>query len=131
MLILENAIMTSDSTGGATGTTPRRSPCCDAVDHPLDEQELATDVELLAAAGSDTRYEALRIIAETETGVCVCELEPALGVSQGAVSQALSRLYTAGLVRRRKEGRWRYYTATARAERLLEVLDEIREAENE
>jgi len=48
-------------------------------------------------------------------------------VSQGAVSQALSRLFSAGLVERRKEGRWRYYGATARAERLLGVLDETRE----
>jgi ArsR family transcriptional regulator len=52
-------------------------------------------------------------------------------VSQGAVSQALSRLFSAGLVERRKDGRWRYYTATTRAERLLDVLDETRTAEND
>ena len=76
--------------------------------------------------GNDTRYEALRLIAEANGGVRVCELEPALGVSQSAVSQALSRLYTAGLVTRRKEGRWRYYAATPQAERILDALSEIR-----
>ena len=100
-------------------------PCCVA-DHGLREDEIATDVQTLSALGNDTRYEALRLIANRTDGVCVCELEPALGVSQGAVSQALSRLYAAGLVTRRKQGRWRYYTATPRAERLLEVLDETR-----
>jgi ArsR family transcriptional regulator len=53
-------------------------------------------------------------------------LEPSLGVSQGAVSQALSRLFSAGLVERRKEGRWRYYTATRRANAFLSTLDETR-----
>lgn len=95
-------------------------------DHGLADEEVAADVETLATLGNDTRYEALRLIAGTEDGVCVCELEPSLGVSQGAVSQALSRLFTAGLVDRRKEGRWRYYTATPRARRLLRVLDETR-----
>ncbi len=99
--------------------------CCTAV-HSLTESELASDVQVLSALGNDTRYEALRLIADTEGDVCVCELEPALGVSQSAISQALSRLYAAGLVSRRKEGRWRYYAATPRATTLLNTLDETR-----
>ena len=99
--------------------------CCTAT-HDLSPDDVAADVETLAALGNDTRYEALRLVADTDGGVCVCELEPALGVSQGAVSQALSRLFSAGLVDRRKEGRWRYYSATERAERVLDVLDETR-----
>lgn len=85
-------------------------------------------MRILSALGNDTRYEILRLIAGHEEGHCVCEIEPALGVSQGAVSQALSRLFSAGLVDRRKEGRWRYYTATPAAERLLETLDATRES---
>ncbi|WP_435065321.1 ArsR/SmtB family transcription factor [Halobaculum sp. EA56] len=108
---------------GATG-------CCTA-EHALREDELAADVETLSALGNDTRYEALRLIAGAEDDVCVCELEPSLGVSQSAVSQALSRLFGAGLVERRKEGRWRYYSATPRAERLLRVLDETRAADDD
>jgi ArsR family transcriptional regulator len=102
---------------------PRRDDCC-SVGHGLTESEVAADVELLSALGNDTRYETLRLVAAADEDICVCELEPALGVSQGAVSQALSRLFSAGLVDRRKEGRWRYYAATSRAERLLAVLDE-------
>ncbi|WP_336034284.1 ArsR/SmtB family transcription factor [Halobacterium yunchengense] len=104
--------------------TPGR--CC-AATHSLPDRDLAADVEVLSTLGNDTRYEALRIVAAgDDDGVCVCEVEPALGVSQSAVSQALSRLFTAGLVDRRKEGRWRYYTATERAERVLAVLDDTR-----
>lgn len=104
-----------------------QSNCRPSVSQPLSEAELAADVQTLATLGTDTRYEALRLIADADEAVCVCELEPALCVSQGAVSQALSRLFSAGLVERRKEGRWRYYTATPRADRLLEVLDGTRQ----
>lgn len=103
-----------------------QSGCYAGVDHSLSDRDIEGDVETLAAVGSETRYEALRLVAASEGGTCGCELEPALGVSQGAVSQALSRLYDAGLVTRRKEGRWRYYDATERAERLLALLDETR-----
>lgn len=109
--------------------TQRResTECCSASHtHSLTEQEVEADVDVLATLGNDTRYEALRIITEADEDLCVCEIEPALGVSQGAVSQTLSRLYSSGLVERRKEGRWRYYTATPRAYRLLETLDDTR-----
>ena len=106
--------------------------CCSVShSHSLTDSEVAADVEILAPLGNDTRYEALRLIAEADDDICVCEIEPALGVSQGAVSQALSRLFSAGLVERRKEGRWRYYTATPRATRLLNVLDDTREENND
>lgn len=101
---------------------------CTPADHDLAEDEIAADVDRLAALGNDTRYEALRLVAATDDGACGCELEPALGVSQGAVSQALSRLYAAGLVTRRTEGRWRYCMATDEATRLLTVLDETRDS---
>lgn len=115
-----------------TETTPDSEQCTACCRGPsLSERELANDIRILAAAGSETRYEALRMIARSEDGVCVCELQPGLGVSQGAVSQALSRLSTAGLVTRRKEGRWRYYSATPRAKRLLRVLDDTRDLEHD
>ncbi|WP_313692953.1 ArsR/SmtB family transcription factor [Halorarum halobium] len=107
------------------GRGPRAADCC-ARGHSLTDGEVAADVETLAALGNDTRYEALRFVAEADDAVCGCELEPSLGVSQGAVSQALSRLFSTGLVERRKEGRWRYYSATPRATRLLDVLGDTR-----
>ena len=116
----------SRTDAGSTGVQDGSGCDCGAVGHALPDEAVAADVETLAALGNDTRYEALRLVAEADDGVCGCELEPSLGVSQGAVSQALSRLFSAGLVERRKEGRWRYYSATPRAHRLLAVLDETR-----
>ena len=117
---------TQKSENGAAGARDGQTADCCSANHGLTEEKLAADVQTLATLGNDTRYEVLRLIAGADEPVCVCELEPRLGVSQGAVSQALSRLFGAGLVKRRKEGRWRYYTATPRARRLLDVLDETR-----
>jgi ArsR family transcriptional regulator len=108
-----------------TPDIPENDACCSP---PVDvgDEEIAADVGVLSALGNETRYEALRLVAGVADGVCVCEIQPALGVSQSAVSQALSRLHGAGLVTRRKEGRWRYYSATPTAERLLDTLDDVR-----
>lgn len=118
--------MTARETPPTAAPTDTEPACCAPAAHALQEPELATDVERLAALGNDTRYEILRLIAAADEDVCVCEIEPAVGVGQSAVSQALSRLYTAGLVTRRKAGRWRYYATTAAADRLLETLDDTR-----
>ncbi|EMA69082.1 ArsR family transcriptional regulator [Halorubrum aidingense JCM 13560] len=111
---------------GSAGASTRDEGCCEGVTHALSDRDVDVDVETLAAVSNRTRYEALRLVAAAEGGVCGCEVEPALDVSQGAISQALSRLHDAGLLTRRKEGRWRYYDVTPRAERLLAVLDGTR-----
>jgi ArsR family transcriptional regulator len=117
-------VTTIDSRSPAE-TTEGNERCCRS-QVPVDEAAVATDVDVLSAMGNETRYEALRLVAGADEGVCVCELHPALDVSQSAVSQALARLHGAGLVTRRTEGRWRYYSATPTAERLLDTLDDVR-----
>jgi DNA-binding transcriptional ArsR family regulator len=110
--------------------------CCDAdVERRLGELESLTeavpdragdDVPALQALGNDTRYRIVRLLAAADGELCVCELTPLVDVSESATSHALSDLTDAGLVTRRKEGTWRYYDTTARAERLVEVLNDTR-----
>ena len=114
-------------TTSETTNIPRSDPCCTGTPQ-IDAEALKTDLQILTAVSNDTRYELLRRIGNSEDGVCVCDLEVSVGVSQSAVSQALSRLFTAGLVSRRKEGSWRYYTTTETAEILLATLDDLRRA---
>ena len=121
MLIQDGQIMTtSDKT-----KIPGSDPCCTGTP-AVDSEALMSDLQVLSAMSNDTRYELLRRIGNADDGVCVCDLEASVGVSQSAVSQALSRLYTAGLVSRRKEGSWRYYETTRTAETLLATLDDLR-----
>jgi len=82
----------------------------------------AEDVRALSALGDETRYRVVRALVE-EDEMCVCEFDPVLDVSESAVSHALSTLRDAGMVERKKRGRWRYYEATEKAEAVLEALE--------
>lgn len=95
----------------------------DELEAALDEDVVSHDVRTLAALGNETRYRLVRVLVEADDELCVCEITPLVDVSDSAVSHALSTLVDAGLVRKRKDGRWRKYRATGRASALLTVLD--------
>ncbi|MEE6208908.1 metalloregulator ArsR/SmtB family transcription factor [Salarchaeum sp. III] len=84
------------------------------------------EVTALKTLGNDTRYDITRLLTAADRELCVCEISPVVDVSDSAISHALSDLHDAGLVTRRKDGTWRYYEVTDRAEALLSALDETR-----
>lgn len=86
------------------------------------------DLAALKTLGNDTRYAIVRLLVAADQELCVCEINPLVERSESAVSHALSDLYDAGLVHRRKDGTWRYYEATDRARAVLAALDETRDA---
>ena len=90
------------------------------------DQSVDDEVELFAALANDTRYRILRLVDSIDEPVCGCSLEPHLDVGQSSISQSLSRLRSAGLLTRTKDGRWRYYDTTPLAETLLESLERDR-----
>lgn len=98
----------------------------DELDALVNDDALATDVETLAALGNETRYRLVRLLVEAENELCVCEITPLMDVSDSAVSHALTKLVETDLVTKRKDGRWRKYRATPRANALLVVLDGTR-----
>ncbi|WP_423744733.1 metalloregulator ArsR/SmtB family transcription factor (plasmid) [Haladaptatus sp. SPP-AMP-3] len=132
--------MTQDTTRLRRFIADESDGCCDAdVEARLDELEsftggvpsdYATDLDALKTLGNETRYRITRLLAAAEDELCVCEITPLFDVSESAVSHALSDLTDAGLLSRRKEGTWRYYRTTARAERIVAALDATR-GENE
>lgn len=81
------------------------------------------DVEFFSALANETRYKIVRILHLADDELCVCEFAPLLDVSDSAISHSLSQLTEAGLVTRRKDGKWRKYRATTRAKALLVALD--------
>ncbi|MEP6801530.1 MAG: metalloregulator ArsR/SmtB family transcription factor [Acidobacteriota bacterium] len=50
------------------------------------------------------------LIGREERGLCACDIEGAVGLSQAAVSHHMALLRRAGLVRAEKRGRWMYYS---------------------
>ena len=89
--------------------------------------ETTADTRALSALSNDTRYRIARLLAAADGDLCVCELAPLVDVGDSALSHALSDLTDAGLVERRKDGKWRYYATTERAEALLAALDGTRD----
>jgi ArsR family transcriptional regulator, arsenate/arsenite/antimonite-responsive transcriptional repressor len=50
------------------------------------------------------------LISKEESGLCACDIEEAVGLSQAAVSHHMGLLRRAGLVNAEKRGRWMYYS---------------------
>ncbi len=49
------------------------------------------------------------LIARDERGLCACDIETAVGLSQAAVSHHMDLLRRSGLVEAEKRGRWVFY----------------------
>ena len=63
-------------------------------------------LELLKARGRSC----CDLISRSEPGLCACDIEEAVGLSQAAVSHHMGLLRRAGLVEAEKRGRWIYYS---------------------
>ena len=83
----------------------------------MDESQLA---EAFKALSDPTRVRVLsllkargksccELIGRTEPGLCACDIEAAVKLSQAAVSHHMGLLRRAGLVEAEKRGRWIYY----------------------
>lgn len=64
------------------------------------------------ALGDEARVRALLALREGE--LCLCQVIDLLGLAPSTVSKHMSLLYDAGLVERRKDGRWHYYRLAGR-----------------
>lgn len=62
-------------------------------------------LELLRARGKSC----CELVAREEKGLCACDVERAVGLSQAAVSHHMDLLRRAGLVLAEKRGRWIFY----------------------
>lgn len=49
------------------------------------------------------------LIGADEPGLCACDIEQAVGLSQAAVSHHMGLLRRSGLVEAEKRGRWMFY----------------------
>jgi ArsR family transcriptional regulator len=97
--------------------------CCTPLAGASLSEERAAEMEAVLKALADRHR--LRIVnlllrARGEP-VCVCEVQPLLGLSQGTVSHHLKQLLEAGIVRRETRGTYSYFSLVPGA------LDSVRE----
>ena len=62
-------------------------------------------LELLKARGRSC----CDLISRDERGLCACDIEEAVGLSQASVSHHMDALRRGGLVEAEKRGRWMFY----------------------
>ncbi|MEA2081932.1 MAG: metalloregulator ArsR/SmtB family transcription factor [Elusimicrobiota bacterium] len=66
--------------------------------------------KILKTLGDNARLGIFLLLAEGE--LCVCELVKILRMEQSAVSHSLRKLEAAGLVQKRRSGKWKLYSLT-------------------
>jgi len=79
--------------------------------------------EQLKALGDQTRLDiVIKVAASENQEMCVCDLTPSTGLSQGTVSHHLRLLQEAGLLGREQRGKWAYFSLTDKGNELLRAL---------
>lgn len=88
-------------------------------------------VDALKAIGDPTRLKILRILKQRgrcsigkPVGMCACDIEEQIKLSQPTVSHHMAVLTKAGLVRAEKQGLWRWYQRNEKS--LKELADTIK-----
>lgn len=116
------------------GRMPKALPVLDTTDPvcctPMAAGVLSADDALgialrLKALADPARVQLMSILlAQSETGVCTCDLAPAVGLSEATVSHHLKQLREAGLVEGTRQGTNVYYRPHAIAlEALCRIID--------
>ena len=98
--------------------------CCSPLARPTLSKAEAAELEGLFKVLADRhRLRIVNMLAGDEAPICNCKLEPALGLSQPAVSYHLKLLVDAGLIERERRGRFSFYSlAPGALERLGELV---------
>ncbi|MFA5890046.1 MAG: metalloregulator ArsR/SmtB family transcription factor [Actinomycetota bacterium] len=84
--------------------------CCSIVSAGIDEDAATQAAAVFKALADPARVRIVNILATSARPVCVCELIPELGLSQGTVSFHIKKLMSAGLLEREQRGTWAFYT---------------------
>jgi ArsR family transcriptional regulator len=65
-------------------------------------------IDQLKALSDETRLRVFKLVQQRE--LCVCQIVPAIGLSQPTVSAHLAKLKRAGLVKERRARPWSHYS---------------------
>ena len=103
-------------------TLPVIECCTPLAGSSLDENGAAELESLLKALADRHRLRIVNLLLRAGgEAVCVCEIQPLLGLSQGTVSHHLKLLVEAGLIERESRGTYSYFSLVPGA------LDSVRD----
>ncbi len=97
--------------------------CCTPLDAAtMSDAEAQATASLFKALADPARVRIVNMLAAADDGVCVCDLVPHLRLSQPTVSHHLRKLVEAGLLQRRQQGTWAFYSLDRDALARLEAV---------
>lgn len=106
----------------ATAELPVISCCTPLAGSSLSEQGAVELEAVLKALADRHRLRIVNLLLRAAgEAVCVCEIQPLLGLSQGTVSYHLKQLLEAGVIARETRGTYSYFSLVPGA------LDAVRE----
>ena len=83
--------------------------CCVPIGRrSMSDADAETTAAVFKALADPSRVRIVNQLVTAGEPVCVCDLTPALGLSQATVSFHLKKLMTAGLLEREQRGTWAY-----------------------
>jgi ArsR family transcriptional regulator len=99
--------------------------CCTGIgESPLRRDDAEELARLLKAVADPVRLQLLSILRAADNGEsCVCDLTPAVGLSQPTVSHHLKILTDAGILTRQRRGPWAWFTLVPeRLDQVAQIL---------
>src|SRR5918994_7580117 len=101
--------------------------CCAPLATPaLSNEEAEATAAIFRALADPARVRIVNLLASSSEPVCVCELTPALELSQPTVSHHLKKLTDAGLLEREQRGKWAYFSLKRDAVDTLAVVAHLK-----
>lgn len=89
--------------------------------------------EIFKALADETRLRLLKLLANSDREICVCELDDSLKLPQYTVSKHLNVLKRAGFLDSRRQGTWIYYSISEDmyplAQKIVEHIGEFLQEE--
>ncbi|HEV7171411.1 metalloregulator ArsR/SmtB family transcription factor [Pedococcus sp.] len=111
--MVHTQLLTTTSGSAVTGD----DACCGTLtsDSAMGRAQAEATAYLLKAVADPARLQLLSLIrASKDQEACVCDLTPAVGLSQPTVSHHLKVLTEAGLVTRERRGTWAWFRLVPR-----------------
>lgn len=95
--------------------------------------ELKETKEIFKALADESRLRLLKLLANSDREICVCELDDSLKLPQYTVSKHLNVLKRAGFLDSRRQGTWIYYSISEDMEpsvqKIVEYIGEFLKGE--
>lgn len=101
--------------------------CAPLAASPIDDAGAEATADLFKALADPHRVKIVNLLANADEPVCVCEITPALGLSQPTTSFHLKKLVSSGLLKREQRGTWAYFSIDPDAMKRLQAVVDMKQ----